>query len=124
MRSLRRKGFSIIEVLISFMVLTVAILALLGLMPAASKSGSAMSKQSQALYIAQSHMDNLLSQNTFNSTGSVPVPALATGAVVRWWTTSNAAVDNTNNTQVLHVEVVWVEAGRSRRVEAASLVYR
>lgn len=124
MRPLRRRGFSIIEVLISFMVLTVAILALLGLMPAASKTGSATGKQSQALYIAQSHMDNLLSQNAFNANGTQAVPALAQGATVRWWTTSNSAVDSTNNTQVLHVEVVWLEAGRSRRVEAASLLYR
>lgn len=123
MRSLRRKGFSIIEVLISFMVLTVAILALLGLMPAASKTGSATGKQSQALYIAQTHMDQQLSFNAFNSNGTQSVPALAPGATVRWWTTPNAA-DAQNNTQRLHVEVVWIEGGRSRRVETTSLLYR
>ncbi|GMU56243.1 MAG: hypothetical protein AMXMBFR33_53890 [Candidatus Xenobia bacterium] len=120
MRRTRRRGFSIIEVLISFMVLTVAILALLGLMPAASKQGSTTGKQSQALYIAQSHMDNLISQNTFNAAGTIPLPALATGASARWWCTAGPD----GNTQVLHVEVVWLEFGRSRRVELASMVYR
>ncbi len=123
MKTRRQRGFSIIEVLISFMVLTVAILALLGLMPAASKTGSATSKQSQALYIAQSQLDSQLAANTFGATDSGPLPQLATGASYRIFTTPNTA-DATGNTQIIHVEVTWLEAGRSRRVEAASLVYR
>lgn len=120
MRRQQQKGFSIIEVLISFMVLTVAILALLGLMPAASKQGSEQSRQSQALYAAQGRMDKLLADNAFNANGSEALPGLAKNATVQWVTTKGPD----NNTQILTVTVTWLESGRSRRVELTSMVYQ
>ncbi|MEW6278252.1 MAG: prepilin-type N-terminal cleavage/methylation domain-containing protein [Candidatus Eremiobacterota bacterium] len=122
----KTRGFSILEVLISFTVLTVAILALLGIIPAAARQGSSSSMQSQALYRAQIAMDDALRRATFNDSGTAA--GWDSTSFVRWWTEPGP---NTR-TQVMHVEVTWVEGGetwgggvgRSRRVELQSMIYQ
>lgn len=122
MRHRKARGFSILEVLISFTVLTVAILGLLGIMPAANKQGATSSTQSQALYLAEIRMDDMLAAGTFNQDQTVqPAFPWDPTSYIHFQTT---ALAGETRIQQARVEVVWLEQGRSRRVELTSLVYQ
>lgn len=106
-----QRGFSVIEVLLSFTILTVAVLGMLGLMPVASRQQSSSDAQNTALYLCQQQMDQLMT-----SPGSFPTPAANVTVGQQAYTVTNTiAVDATkNNCFVCTVDVSWREQQASK----------
>lgn len=98
-----------VEVLLAFMVLAVATLALLGVLPAAARQQESTTMRTQSLYFAQQKMDEILQQQNRLSTAQqtdYPFPTLAQGSR-SWW---GAPDPNGNpNLQLVTVEVTWLE---------------
>lgn len=133
------RGFSVIEVLISFTVLTVAMLALLGLMPVAARSQSSSHYQNRALYIAQEIMDQVMGDPAkrtatflvapgsefpgFYITNPLSPPTTANGTVISSWlatqigptlvpvgqTVTPILGTVTNGRRLVTVRVLWQE---------------
>lgn len=107
----RPPGLSLIEVLVSFGVLAVAILGLLGCMPAAARVQKVSTMSSQALYQAEQKLDELLHQNQrLSGVALVDYPYSDASLRRRWW---GESVDGHPNLQLVQVEVTWVEGVRS-----------
>lgn len=64
----RPDGFSMIELMIALAVMSIAILAVLGVFPVMTDLDRSSSQQSYALYAGQEIMDELLRQNNFVAT--------------------------------------------------------
>ncbi len=119
MRKRITSGLTLVEVLLAFLVLLIAVLALLGLMPQAARQGSTSASHARAVYAATQAMEDALRRNTRGDTGSLAAPEVGPSGNVRWYTTSGTQ----SNTQRLHVEVTWLESNRPLRVELESLIF-
>lgn len=115
-----KRGLTIVEVQLSFLLMLVAVLALLGLMPMAARQGSTSSSHSRALFVATRAMEDCLRRNTTGDEGSQPAPEVGMSGAVRWYTTSGTNA----NTEKIHVEVTWLEQNRPVRIELESLIFR
>lgn len=107
----RARGLSMVEVLVAFAILAVAVLALLGALPAAARQQRSSVGASQALYYAEEKMDILLKANQKISTAyETDNPyGNATGSR-RWWGTP---VAGNSGVQIINVEVTWVDRGQN-----------
>lgn len=113
----RSSGFSMVEVLVAFTVLTVAVLALLGGLSAAARQQASSTLTSQALYFAEQKLDELLQKN--NKISSVRQSDMPFGGMTgtrQWWGTP---VPGNTGVQMVTVEVTWVEGGRPSTVASA-----
>lgn len=103
------RGISMVEVLVAFLVLAVAILALLGALPAAARHQQLSTMRAQALYFAQQKMDEILQENTRLSTSQqtdYPFPTMGEGYRT-WW--GEADPGGNANLQMVTVQVTWLE---------------
>ncbi len=119
-------GFSVVEVLISFMVFTVAVLALIGLLPVASGQSSSSDLQNQALYLAEQKMDEILQGGAFIASspeGSPDYPLPENPSLQRSWK-GEPDPGGDPNLQKITVEVTWLESGLVRRLRLVSLLAR
>lgn len=119
----RQRGLSLIEVLISLAVLSIGVMGVIGVFPAISRHNANNWKSQNVMLLAQKTMDTLLTSNTFVSTSPVvisPTPAEIprdAGGVpvgfVRYWGESDPG--GNSGIQFIKVEVVWTEAGMTKR---------
>lgn len=116
----RRRGISLVETLLGFALLAVAVLALMGALPAAAWQQQGSSMSTQALYFAEDKMDELLQLNQKISTTSESDYPWNDGQGARqWWGT---AVVGNPDVQMITVDVAWLEQRRLRRVTLRSWV--
>lgn len=109
-----------VEVLLAFTLLAVAVLALLGALPAAARQQESSAMSSQALYFAEEKMDQLLQANQrISSTRQSDYPWGTSQGNRQWWGTG---VSGSPDVQMITVEIAWVEQGRSRRLTLNSRV--
>ena len=101
-------GMSVLEVLVAFTVLTVAILALMGLLPAAAKQQTSSDNQNRALNLAKEYMDRLL-QDPANITDP-DIPATAANPFAISWPKTIPNDPNNSGCGVVTVEVTWLES--------------
>lgn len=122
----QHRGLSIVEVLLSFTILAVAILALLGIIPAAGRQGAATNIQNQALFIAQHRMDTILRNGAFLPGSVTPTNPLPDRPQLQMQITYGGEPMpggiGQGQMQKVTVQVSWVEAGRARSVELVSAV--
>ncbi|MBI3927156.1 MAG: prepilin-type N-terminal cleavage/methylation domain-containing protein [Armatimonadetes bacterium] len=126
MRTRGSRGLSLIEVLIAFAVLTVAVLALMGLLPAAASQSASTDLQNQALLLAEHKMDEILAGGVFigsSPLGSPDAPLPEVPGLQRTWSGSPDPGGDPN-LQLIAVEITWVEQARPRRVRLVSLLAR
>lgn len=115
------KGFSLIEVMIAFLVFSIGILAILGIFPTIARINHSTVATNQALLLAQEKIDEIFAARSFIST--VPAsdnPKALTGGYRRWW--GEADPGGNVNLQQIRVQCVWVENGRSRSITLTTLV--
>ncbi len=113
-RAFGASGVSLFEVLVAYGVLAVAILALLGMVPAAASQHSDTHDSTQALYLAEERMEQLLQLDQRISTlpqSDYPLGDLTLNR--QWW---GSPVPQETDVQMVHVQVTWVDQGRARRV--------
>lgn len=113
-RTRRPRGVSLVEVLVAYGILVVAVLALLGLVPAAARQHSDSDDATQALYLAEEKMEQLLQLEQRIPTvpqSDYPLGDLSLNR--QWW---GSAVPQESEVQMVHVLVTWVDEGRPRRV--------
>lgn len=113
------RGLTIVEIMLAFAVLLVAVLALLGLMPMALRSSTTSTSHARALYTATQTMEDCLRRNAFGEAGTQAAPEVGTSGQVRW----SSAPSPTPNTETILVEVTWLEQNRPARLELVSLRY-
>lgn len=116
----RRRGMSILEVLVAYGILTIAVLGLLGALPAAARQQRGTSLSGQALYLAQQKMDQLLQQDQRLATApqsDYPFGDLTLNR--EWW---GSAAPGNPDVQIVHVKVTWIEDHRARNVVLRSYV--
>jgi Tfp pilus assembly protein PilV len=114
------RGLSLIEILLAFALLLVAILALLGLLPMALRQGTTSDSHGRALFAATQTMEDCLRRNAHGDGGTQAAPEVGTSGQIRWST----APGPNGNTQIILVEVTWLEQNRPARLELKSLLYR
>lgn len=125
MRTRRRpNGLSIIEVLISFTVLAVAILALLGVLPAAGRQGMSTDIQNQALFIAQQRMDEILAAGNTIPPSRPPYNPLPDNPELNMQVLESGEdlPQGFGAVQKVTIEITWLEQGRARQVRLVSAV--
>jgi len=115
----KRKGFSLIEILISIAVLSIGILAILGVYPVVLSLNQNAWSTSTALTLAQDKMDEILSKNvtlgtSYQSDEPVQLPSCAR----RW---RGLTVDP-YGLQTVSVEVTWKEKNRTRNMTLTSQI--
>jgi len=125
----RRRGLSMIEVLIALVVMSIAILAVIGAFPTVFKTDRRTMFSSIALYDAQTALDTVLRANVFVSTTPVvttpfsnPTPG-AVGLPNGFQSVVGSADPGGNaNFQQVSVTETWVENGRVRSITLVSEV--
>ncbi|MGI5843809.1 MAG: hypothetical protein ACOX9B_06510 [Candidatus Xenobium sp.] len=112
--SKRPNGLSMIEVIVAFGVLAMALLALLGCMPAAARMQNCSTLSTQALYLAEQKMDFLLKQDQRLATipeSDYPLGDLSFNR--QWW---GGGVAGHPDLQRIEVLVTWMERGRPHEI--------
>lgn len=106
-----QKGMSLVEVLISFTILTFGVLSVLGLFPQILKLNDSVWDSIQISLMAQEKMDELLANNTYlgtsyiyDDTGKVP------NGYLRW----KGDVLPSTGPQAIRVEIQWIDQGRTK----------
>ncbi|MFH0801526.1 MAG: prepilin-type N-terminal cleavage/methylation domain-containing protein [bacterium] len=117
----RKKGMSMIEILFAIAILSVGVLAVMGLFPAIFKLNTSSSLTVSALFLAQEKMDEILATGKSISTTEVAeeMPQLPQGQRFR------VGSDDPNgdpDIQMITVRVTWREKSRSRSVVLKSLI--
>ena len=114
------RGLSLVEILISLGILTLGILAVVGVFPSVFKINRDSWVTTQMMLTTQDKMDQILSDNKFISTdASVDYPDVIPRdqegnpmGYRKWWGDS---IVSGSDMQAVRVEMVWVEAGRTKR---------
>ena len=102
------RGVSMLEILLSFGILTFAVLCILGGMPAAAKHHRSSVKMNQALCLAQSKMDDLLASGSKVQLNTLSDHPSGDSSMVReWW---GQEVASNPDLQQINVRVTWIEA--------------
>ena len=117
----REKGMSLIEILFSIAILSVGVLAVMGLFPAIFRLNSSSRLTISALFLAQEKMDEILSTDAIISTTEQAenIPQLPQGQ--RFWVGSTDPNGNPD-IQMITVRVTWREKTRNRSVVFKSLI--
>jgi len=116
------KGFSILEVMLAMALLSMGILAILGVFPMAQKLNRQAWVRTTAYILAQQKMDQILGDNQFISVdaNSDNCDAIPQG-YRRWWGEPDPG--GNPRLQLIHVEVAWVDRYSGvQRVELAGMV--
>lgn len=114
------RGMSLLEILIAYGILAIAVLGLLGGLPAAARQQRASIRMNQALYLAESKMDEVLGAGQRISQVVQSDQPLSDDSMVReWW---GKIITTNTDLQLITVQVTWLEAGRSRQVVVRSYV--
>lgn len=123
----RPKGMSIIEILIAYTILLIAVLALLGSLPMAARQRGQSLMANQALYYAEQKMDELIRNDTRLSTGTeFQDNPLNDATMVRTWKGEFApTLDGISNTSVetITVKVTWITNYGQREVVLRSYLH-
>ncbi|MDO5296283.1 MAG: hypothetical protein Q4F00_06545 [bacterium] len=119
--SQRPRGMSVIEILIAYTVLLVAVLALLGSLPMAAQQHSSGVTANQALYYAEQKMDELIRNDTKISTsGEFQDLPLNDNTMVRTW---KGEIGNDTAVETITVKVTWLTEHGQREVVLRSYVH-
>jgi len=118
------KGFALIEVLIALTILTIGILAIVGMFPFVFKLNSNAWNLNSAMMLAQEKAEELKQAKTFISesayTTDYPSSVAGSGGYRRW-----IGVQSGNTMlQLTYVEVRWVEKGRVREVRVLGSIFK
>lgn len=107
-RSKKSKGFSLIEVLIALVILSISLLALAGLMVQTTKSNSFGNHMTEASTVAQDAFERLRARPYNSMTAGAPdSPTGATGQV---YTRTSTIVKNPNSTEAeATVTISWTD---------------
>lgn len=116
-----RRGFSLLEVLIALGLMTIGILAVIGIFPAIFDLNYNAWGTTTAAALAQEKVDQLLSAGSF--VGAAPVqdsPSALYQCTRQWW----GAPDPLGNPSIqqLVVQITWNEKGRTRIVSLTTLL--
>lgn len=117
----RKKGMSLIEILFSLAILSVGVLAVMGLFPAIFRLNSSSRLSVSALFLAQEKMDEIISTAKIISTTeeAEDMPQLPQGQRFR---VGSADPNGNPDIQMITVRVTWREKTRSRSVVLKSLI--
>lgn len=116
-----RRGFSLLEVLIALGLMTIGILAVIGIFPAIFDLNYNAWGTTTATVLAQEKLDQLLGADSFIGTALVEdSPSALSQCARQWW----GAPDPLGNpaVQQLVVQVTWNEKGRTRSVSLTTLL--
>jgi competence protein ComGC len=124
-------GITLVEVMVSLLILCVGILGITSVYPMVFKGIHNSWSTAQTIMVAQQTMDYLLSKNVFIDQNHVlvnpPPPELpkdssgkAIGYVEYWGEAPQPPL--LNRTQVIHVQVVWKEMGRTKKYKISGCV--
>ena len=117
----RPRGMSVVEILIAYTILLVAVLALLGSLPMAAHQHSEGVKANQALYYAEQKMDELIRNDTKLSTGSeFQDNPLNDATMVRTW---KGEIGTNTAVETITVTVTWLTEHGQREVVLRSYVH-
>lgn len=123
----RPHGMSIIEILIAYTILLVAVLALLGSLPMAARQRGQSILANQALYYAEQKMDELIRNDTSLTTGTeFQDNPLNDATMVRTWSGEFAptleGVAN-HSVETITVRVTWITRYGQREVLLRSYLH-
>ena len=102
------KGLTLIEVLISIVILVVGIFAVMSMLSSAVKGNAAARKMTRALNIAESKMDEFL-YGGLNCTGSDNQSGFT-------WSLDDTSVTPPEGTSYCRVTVIWTSSGKQKEV--------
>lgn len=113
---LRKKGTSLVEVMIAMVLFSLGVLAVIGLFPVLFKANLNNWKTLQMEHLAQEKMDEIISDNSFISTTSrYDVPDILADegddeSKRIWWGESDP--DGNPNIQIVKVKIYWFDDDR------------
>ena len=119
--SMNKKGFSLIEVLVALVILSIAILATAGLMVTTTKNNSFGKNMTEAATLAQDKMEELLVTpwgNISNNNDVVQVQGSAGIPFTRSWNVADAG-----SLKTITVTVNWND-GTDHRISTVSNMYQ
>ncbi len=117
----RPHGMSIIEILIAYTVLLVAVLALLGSIPLAAKQHENGLAANQALYYAEQKMDELIRNDTkIPVIGEYQDYPVSDNTIVRTW---KGEIGTNTTLETITVKVTWMTEHGQREVVLRSYVH-
>jgi len=104
----KSSGLSLIEVLISMVILVVGILSVMTMLSTAAKGNAEARKMTRALHIAEDKMDEFL-YGALNCTGSENQSGFT-------WRLNSTVVTPPDGTTYCRVTVTWTSSGKQREV--------
>lgn len=121
MTKVSSSGFSLLEVLLAVSVMTIGVLAVLGVFPAIVSLNYNAWGTTTAAVLGQEKLDQLLAAGTFiNINPSQDNPSSLPQCVRQWWGASDP--QGNPSVQQLIVQITWTEKGRARSVSFTTLL--
>jgi prepilin-type N-terminal cleavage/methylation domain-containing protein len=128
---LRKSGFSLTEVLVALVVVSLGVLVVMGCFPLIARSTNKTTENRAMVILAQSIMDRLLMNNVFvalqpvdakDLPPSLTAPLLSIGTVaVKYWG-EKPEPTSTPKHQIVHVEVTLTSGQTARKVQLSGTV--
>jgi type II secretion system protein I len=116
----RRRGFTLMEVLMAILILSIVLPALMKAYTICGDIAGLSRQRAEALAVAQSEMDELIATAEWQN--GLPSGEEQPGPTNYSWSTQLGDFDEAN-TQVLTVIVNWQHAGQQQEVRLDTVVY-
>ena len=117
MRSSSSTGVTLVELMVSLVVFSIGVLAIMAMTIMSIKGNSLANRMTQANFLAQDKMEELLSQDVASLSGSSDTP----GNYARSWAVAlNDPIDPTDSSQWITVTVTWTDTNGDHQMRLKS----
>lgn len=121
-KSTRRYGFTLLEILISFLILSIAVFSIIGIFPYLIRFSESSRDITIATSLAQDKLDEIRGNNGFISTEPVSDNPGDLDKCTRSWWGGVPEGSSTNSLQEIRVRVTWTHDNEQKSVELKDIL--
>ncbi len=117
----KKKGFTLVEVVISLLVLTIGIVGVIALLPVCLRAGKQATDMTQAAFFAQDKLEEL-KRDGYDALPSVPEEGSCSNSVFSYKVEVGGVIDPPGNLKEVKVTISWGEGNKNYEKDFTTLI--